>query len=562
MLLQLTINNFAIVHHLDIEFAKGMSVITGETGAGKSIAIDALGLCLGHRTELSMLRDGQERVDVCATFHIEKINPAYQWLQEQELQDADNPEGCILRRIINSDGRSKAFINGIAVSAAQLKEIGQYLIHINGQHASQQLLKTEYQLQIVDQFCGHTDLLKDMQESYRTWRDLQEKVATFQQKCAENEAKKQLLQYQVEELDQFNLKENEYLELEEEHTRLSNSEELISLSQSALQLLSENESVSIDSLLYKTTQYIDELCQLDPNYSDVQTMLQEALIQIQEATSEMQHLSSNIEQDPQLLQEVEQRMGQAVQLARKHNVKPQDLVTLHKKLKSELAQLVDFSESESQLIEQEQKQREYVQEIATKLSLSRQQGAIKLATQVTQSIKQLAMENAEFSIVFDADKKLSSKGYDQLSFNLSANLGQSAQPLNKVASGGELSRIALAIQVLTSDKSAIPTLIFDEIDVGISGATASVVGRLLRQLGEKCQVICVTHLPQVACCAHNHFAVEKQVIDNKTSTKMTALRAEQRVVALAKLLGGQTITDMALANAQEMLDLVNGEPLP
>ncbi len=557
MLVQLTINNFAIVHHLDIEFAKGMSVITGETGAGKSIAIDALGLCLGQRTELSMLRDGQERVDVCATFHIESINPAYQWIQEQELQDSDNPEYCILRRIINSDGRSKAFINGVAVSASQLKAIGQYLIQINGQHASQQLLKSDYQIHIIDQFCGHEDLLKNMQESYRTWRELQEKVTTFHQKCAENEAKKQLLEYQVEELDQFNLKENEYLELEEEHTRLSNSEELISLSQSTLQLLSENESVSIDSLLYKATQYIDELCQLDSNYSDVQTMLQEALIQIQEATSEMQHLSSNIDQDPNLLQAVEQRMGQVLQLARKHNVKPQDLVELHKQLKNELEQLVHFSESESQLIQQEEQMRQHVQEIATKLSLSRQQGAIKLSTQVTQSIKLLAMENAEFSITFDEDKKLTSKGYDQLCFNLRANLGQSVQPLNKVASGGELSRIALAIQVLTSDKAAVPTLIFDEIDVGISGATASVVGKLLRQLGEKCQVICVTHLPQVACCGHNHFAVEKRVIENKTITKMTALTSEQRVIALAKLLGGQGIGEMALANAQEMLDLVN-----
>ena len=478
MLTQLTINNFAIVRQLEIELAKGMSVITGETGAGKSIAIDALGLCLGQRIETSMVREGQERAEICATFFIEPTNPAYQWLQEQELQDPDNPSDCILRRVINADGRSKAFINSTPVSASQLKEIGQYLIHINGQHASQLLLKNDYQLQLVDTFAHHHDLLAQMREDYRTWKNLQTQVKTFQQKVAENEAKKQLLQYQVEELDEFALRPNEYLELEEDQRRLSNSEQLTQLSQSALQLLSENETVSIDSMLYRATQYIDELSELDPRYASVQTMLNDALIQVQEATSEVQHLASHIEQDPMLLQ-------------------------------------------------------------------------------VTHSIKGLAMENAEFFIEMNSDlTKVAANGADNIVFTLRSNLGQQAQPLAKVASGGELSRISLAIQVLTSDQSAIPTLIFDEVDVGISGKTASVVGKLLRQLGNKCQVLCVTHLPQVACHGHHQFNVEKFTADDKTETKMTALSQEERVPALARLLGGSEITDLALANAQEMLDLV------
>ena len=557
MLTQLTINNFAIVRQLEIELAKGMSVITGETGAGKSIAIDALGLCLGQRIETSMVREGQERAEICASFSIEPTNPAYQWLQEQELQDPDNPSDCILRRVINADGRSKAFINSTPVSASQLKEIGQYLIHINGQHASQLLLKNDYQLQLVDTFAHHHDLLVQMREDYRAWKNLQTQVKTFQQKVTENEAKKQLLQYQVEELDEFALRPNEYLELEEDQRRLSNSEQLTQLSQSALQLLSENENVSIDSMLYRATQYIDELSELDPRYVSVQTMLNDALIQVQEATSEVQHLASHIEQDPMLLQEIEQRLGQALQLARKHNVKPEELVDWHQKLKAELTALLDFSESEERLILEEKAAFEKMQHTAKQLHESRCQAAGKLAQQVTHSIKGLAMENAEFFIEVNSDlTKVASNGADNIVFTLRSNLGQQAQPLAKVASGGELSRISLAIQVLTSDQSAIPTLIFDEVDVGISGKTASVVGKLLRQLGDKCQVLCVTHLPQVACHGHHQFNVEKFTVDDKTETKMTALSQEERVPALARLLGGSEITELALANAQEMLDLV------
>jgi len=557
MLTQLTINNFAIVRQLEIELAKGMSVITGETGAGKSIAIDALGLCLGQRIETSMVREGQERAEICATFFIEPTNPAYQWLQAQELQDPDNPSDCILRRVINADGRSKAFINSTPVSASQLKEIGQYLIHINGQHASQLLLKNDYQLQLVDTFAHHYDLLAQMREDYRAWKNLQTQVKNFQQKVAENEAKKQLLQYQVEELDEFALRPNEYLELEEDQRRLSNSEQLTQLSQSALQLLSENETVSIDSMLYRATQYIDELSELDPRYASVQTMLNDALIQVQEATSEVQHLASHIEQDPMLLQEIEQRLGQALQLARKHNVKPEELVEWHQKLKAELTALLDFSESEERLILEEKAAFEKMQNTAKQLHESRCQAAEKLAQQVTHSIKGLAMENAEFFIEVNSDlTKVTANGADNIVFTLRSNLGQQAQPLAKVASGGELSRISLAIQVLTSDQSSIPTLIFDEVDVGISGKTASVVGKLLRQLGDKCQVLCVTHLPQVACHGHHQFNVEKFTVDDKTETKMTALSQEERVPALARLLGGSEITDLALANAQEMLDLV------
>ena len=362
----------------------------------------------------------------------------------------------------------------------------------------------------------------------------------------------------MDELDEFNLRPNEYLELEDEQRRLSSSEQLTQLSQSALQILSENDTVNIDSLLYRATQYIDELAELDPQYAEVQSMLNDALIQVQEATSEVRNLSSNIEQDPQLLQEIEQRISQALQLARKHQAKPEDLVEHHKKLKAELTALLDFSESEEMLIEQEKLAFEQMQATAKALTASRQQSAARLAQNVTQSIKQLAMENAEFYVELNTDlDKVGSNGADNVIFTLRSNLGQQPQALAKIASGGELSRISLAIQVLTSDQSAIPTLIFDEVDVGISGKTASVVGKLLRQLSERCQVLCVTHLPQVACHGHHQFNVEKFTVDNKTETQMTALSQAERVPALARLLGGSEITELALANAQEMLDLVH-----
>lgn len=558
MLTQLTINNFAIVRHLDIEFAQKMSVITGETGAGKSIALDALGLCLGNRTELSMLRDKNQRTEVCASFNISENISALQWLKTYELQDTETPNECILRRIINSDGRSKAFINNTPVSAVQLKEIGQYLVHISGQHSSQLLLKTDYQLQLLDNFCAHPELLNQMQQDYKIWQTIQKKLNQFKQLKTENEARKQLLHYQVAELDDFNLQQGEFNTLAEEHRILSNSEQLTTLSQRVLHLLTDNDTANANSLIYRATKSLNELVELDSRYSDVQKMMEYALIQIQEASSEIQHLSCQIEQNPYALQEIENRLSQAIHLARKHNIEPAQLADHHQKLKQELNQLLTFSESESELQAELARSQACLQQSAQALTQSRQKGALKLAAQVTKSINKLSMENSTFFVKINTEiDKINVNGADNIIFTLQSNLGQQPQPLTKVASGGELSRIALAIQVITSHKSAVPTLIFDEIDVGISGATASVVGKLLRKLGEKCQVLCVTHLPQVASAANQHFWVEKSVIENKTETQMKLLNNQQRVKALARLLGGQKITETMLANAEELLALAS-----
>lgn len=558
MLTQLTINQFAIVHQLTIEFQQGMSVITGETGAGKSIALDALGICLGQRTDSTMLRLHDQRAEVCAEFNVSHNTAAKNWLNEQSLQDVDNAEHCILRRVISPDGRSKAFINSTPVPAALLKQLGNLLVQINGQHCSQQLLKTDHQMYLLDQYCDNHDLLQKLQNQHAHWKNLQHQVQTFQQKCAENAAKKQLLEYQVAELDEFDLKAGEFEILEQDHLRLSNTETLTMLSQSALQLLSENEDVNISTLLSRSHQHINELIDLDERYQGVSTLLQEALIQIDEAVSELQHLSASIEQEPELLVEVEQRLSQAIHLARKHNVNPENLPTIHHQLKTELAALVDFSQSEETLIQAEQLAHSNVLDTAQQLHERRQAGAKHLADEVTRSIQMLAMEKAIFviDVNFQAEK-LQKTGADSVQFLLSANLGQVPQALNKVASGGELSRIALTLQVLTSSRNAIPTLIFDEIDVGISGATANVVGKLLRTLGDTAQVICVTHLPQVASCGHHHYIVEKRIIDDHIQTSMQKLSQQNRVQALAKLLAGTEITESVLANAQEMLALAS-----
>lgn len=556
MLTHLTINNFAIVKHLSLDLNEGMTVITGETGAGKSIAIDALGLCLGYRSESGMIRNGAEKADITATFIMQSDSPAYLWLKEHELLDEDNPRECLLRRMINSEGRSKAFVNNTPLPISQLRELGQYLIHLNGQHAPQLLLKNEYQLEVVDNYACLQALQLKMTEQYHKWQKLNKQVRNFQQQCQKNEARKQLLQYQVEELDVFAIKEGEFEDMEEKHSILSSSEELTAFSQMTLGLLSEDDRNAND-LIYKAIRSVENLSMVDSHYQSVLDMLNEALIQVQEASSEISQLASRIEQDPVLLSELDHRISQAISLARKHYVQPKELWQHHAKLQAELQQLVDFEDNEEQLIANEKQAYQDCLLIAEQIYEQRVEAGNKLAEQVTRQIKYLAMENGEFSIDIQHDpKRLTENGADIVEFNLRSNLGQQAQPLAKIASGGELSRISLAIQVLTANRLSTPTIIFDEVDVGISGAAATTVGKLLRILSKECQVLCVTHLPQVASYGNQHFSVEKYVEDNQTETKMKLLSYEQRVQALAHLLGGSKITETVLASAKEMLSLV------
>ncbi|MGL4446862.1 MAG: DNA repair protein RecN [Shewanella sp.] len=551
MLCQLSINNFAIVRFLELDFRPGMTSITGETGAGKSIAIDALGLCLGNRADASSIRPGANKTEVSARFSLTDIPLAKRWLEDNDL---DLDDECILRRTISHDGRSRAYINGNPVPLVQLKLLGQLLVGIHGQHAHHAMLKSEHQLSLLDSYANHRLLLESVSASYQRCKHIEAELQQLITSQQERIARKQLVQYQVEELDEFGLKINEFEEIEQEHKRLANSTELVDNCQASLLLLTDDEDSNIASWLNKAVSLADNLQSVDPALSNVCTMLNDALIQVQESSSELQHYLSNLELDPAHFSYLEERLSKAMQLARKHHVSPNKLAEHHQALTAELASL-DGDESKLEDIQQqlEASKIAYLAN-AQKLSQSRSRYAKELDKQVTQSIHELNMPKGKFTIEVNFNPDLlSPNGSDHIEFLVTTNPGQPLQPLAKVASGGELSRIGLGIQVITAKKVATPTLIFDEVDVGISGPTAAVVGRMLRSLGESTQVLCVTHLPQVAGNGHQHLFVNKFNKAGSTETTMTALDREQRIQELARLLGGDTITNNTLANARELL---------
>ncbi|MBT1443389.1 DNA repair protein RecN [Shewanella sp. JM162201] len=551
MLCQLSINNFAIVRFLELDFRPGMTSITGETGAGKSIAIDALGLCLGNRADASAVRPGAEKTEVSARFSLDDVPLARRWLEDNDLELENE---CILRRTITADGRSRAYINGNPVPLSQLKAIGQYLIGIHGQHAHHALLKSDHQLQLLDSYANHRMLQDAVASAFQRCRQVENELRQLEQSQQERIARRQLLQYQVEELDEFALAEGEFEAIEAEHKRLANGTALIEDCQHALSILSESDEGNIESLLNRALSIAATLEGLDPSLATVGNMLNEALIQVQESSSELERYLSKLELDPEHFAFLEERLSKAMTLARKHHVAADKLFEHHQMLCNELGSL-DGDEAQIEELQLQLKaSREAYLSHAQKLSQSRSRYAKELDKLVTASIQELNMPKGKFTIEvsFNPDQ-MSPSGSDSVEFLVTTNPGQPLAPLGKVASGGELSRIGLGIQVITAKKVATPTLIFDEVDVGISGPTAAVVGRMLRTLGEATQVFCVTHLPQVAGNGHQHMFVNKTSKGGQTETSMQPLDKEQRVQELARLLGGDTITANTLANARELL---------
>lgn len=551
MLAQLTISNFAIVRELEIDFQRGMTAITGETGAGKSIAIDALGLCLGGRAEADMVRQGAARADICARFSLKDTPSAQRWLTDNQLDDGNE---CLLRRVISSDGRSRGFINGTAVPLSQLRDLGQALIQIHGQHAHQLLLKPEHQKTLLDAYAGEPLLMQNMAQHYRQWHQSCRALAQHQQLAQEREARRELLQYQLKELNEFAPVSGEYEQIDEEYKRLANSGQLLSTSQQTLLMLADGEENNLQSQLYTARQLMSELIEMDDKLSGVSAMLEEAAIQISEASDELRHYCDRLDLDPNRLHELEQRLSRQISLARKHHLAPEELPVFHQQLLAE-QQLLDQQESD-----QDELSAAVSLHYAAALSCAQQlherrtHFASELSGLITDSMHTLSMPHGRFSIEiqFNPDH-LTAEGADRIDFRVSTNPGQPVQPLGKVASGGELSRIALAIQVITARKMDTPALIFDEVDVGISGPTAAVVGKMLRQLGESTQVMCVTHLPQVAGCGHQHFYVSKETDGAMTETHMQPLDKRARLQELARLLGGSEVTRNTLANAKELL---------
>lgn len=557
MLTQLTVQHFAIVKFLELEFHQGMTTITGETGAGKSIAIDALGLCLGDRADASMIRQGTDKAEVSARFNLSDTPNALAWLKSNDLENSlsDNPNECLLRRIITREGRSRAYINATPVPLSQLKSLGQLLVNIHGQHAHQSLLRSDIQLSIIDEYANHQQLLQKVKDTYQGWHFLKKQLKQQQLSQQEKQARKQLLEYQIVELDEFSLEEHEYAEIETEHKRLANSGALIENTHMSLSLLTDSEDVDALSLLQKGISLLESQVQHDEKLGSIVDSLQEALIQVEEAGYELRQYNESLELDPEQFEKLETRLSQALTLSRKHQVQPEMLYAFHQKLSKEYQQLNNSEAQIEQLTQELENAQQDYSKHANKLSQSRQRYAKELSKKITKSIQKLNMEDGQFevSLTQNDSHSLSPLGIDNIEFQVAANAGQGLQNLGKVASGGELSRISLAIQVIISQRVSTPTLIFDEVDVGISGATAAVVGHLLRQLGESTQIFCVTHLPQVAGNGHQQMIVNKQSDGKSTNTEMQLLDTKDRIRELARLLGGDSITEHTLANAKELL---------
>ncbi|MDN7123301.1 DNA repair protein RecN [Pseudidiomarina sp. 1APP75-32.1] len=555
MLMHLQVRNFAVVRQLTVDFQAGMTAITGETGAGKSIALDALGLCLGDRAETDSIRAEAEKAEVIASFQVPHKSPAAVWLSENELMDEEEPDHCVLRRLITREGRSKAWINGYPVNVAQLKQLAPLLVNIHGQHEHQLLTRPEHQLELLDAYARHSHLLSEVESAYQQWYQLRKQQKEALQKQEERQSRAQLVRYQVEELDQFALAEGEYTELELQHKRLSNSSALQEDSQFALNALYEGEHNNAYSLVQTALLRLEEQLSIDPQLEPAVKLLGEASVQIEEAARELRLYSDGIEVDSDLLVQVERRVTQAVQLARKHQLDPEQLPKLHQQLSEELAELEAAEAKLADSDEQVQAAAQHYRKVAAKLSKQRQRAAQELGEQISTSMRALNMPHGRFVIAVDHQEQAPATrlGTDSVVFQVTTNPGQPLQALAKVASGGELSRISLAIQVITAAQLTTPTLMFDEVDVGVSGATAATVGKLLRQLGQNNQVICVTHLPQVAAKAHQQLRVDKTTDGESTETQMTALDHDHRVIELARLLGGDTITATTKANAAELL---------
>ena len=552
MLLQLQIQNFAIVRFLDIDWQPGMTTITGETGAGKSIAIDALGLCLGDRAISNVVRPGCKKTELAATFDISNNHEAKQWLTQQDIGVDDE---CILRRVISLEGRSKAYINGSKVPLAQLKDIGCLLINIHGQHDHQLIVKSNEQRKILDNFADHTDLLNNVSHYYQQWRKLTNELSLLQENKMQREAKQQLFQYQVNELNEFSLQQGEFQDLEIDYRRHSNGQHLLNETLQSLQLLSENEQFNVVDQLRKSCEQISKLSSLDRQLSNTSKILNECLIQIEDANAELKQYYEKLELDPQAYHLIEERYSVAIQLAKKHQVPPENLPDFHQQLLQEL-QLISTDETRLTLVNDEiDRCRQSYLEAANQLTLSRAKAAKKLGGLISDSMKELNMPHGLFNVAVSpqVNKELAMLGLDNIEFLVTLNPGQALEAINKVASGGELSRISLAMQVILADKVVTPALIFDEVDVGISGPTAAMVGAKLQQLANKTQVICVTHLPQVASKGHQQLFVAKLTDKEHTETIVTELSEQGRVQEIARLLAGDKVTDNSLANAQELL---------
>ena len=552
MLTNLHIKDFAVIDELDLQFESGMTVLTGETGAGKSIIVDALGLILGDRADSAMLRSDAERCEITATFDITNHKALVDLLAEQAIDTEDDE--LIIRRVLNADGRSKAFINGSQTPIQTLKSIGELLVEIHGQHAHQSLLKRDAQRQLLDELGDHDATLKQVEDLYTEWRDVTRQLEELSGQGEDRESRLELLRYQVQELETLAPQPDEFEHLDAEYTRLSNANRLVEGAQQAHQVISEDDA-AVTVLLKRSERDLRELARYDERLQAIAELLENAGIQLGEAGEELRNYLDRLELDPQRLQEVEQRLSDMHDMARKHHVEPESLPAHLTALQEQLQTLEASDEHYARLQSRQSELLDEYRTAAARLHKERQKVARTISETVTQQIRELGMSGGEFSIDVAADDQArpSPHGQDRIEFLVTANPGQPQRPLGKVASGGELSRISLALQVIASSDSGTETMIFDEVDAGIGGSVAEIVGQLLRQIGQQRQVFCVTHLPQVASLGSQHLRVLKMTGEQDTRTRVTTLSADERVEEIARMLGGLKITDQTRAHAREML---------
>jgi DNA repair protein RecN (Recombination protein N) len=549
MLRSLTIRNFVIVDRLELEFAPGYTVLTGETGAGKSILIDALAMVLGARAEAIVVRGGAERAEVSAEFDLAGRADIGRWLEECDL--AGDDEALLMRRVIDASGRSRGFINGHAATAAQLREAGEFLVDIHGQHEHQSLLRAAAQRELLDGYGGLLDAANRVAALYRVWQQKRENRISLETNAAAFAAEREQLEWQVKELESLKFTPHEWPELTAEHSRLAHAANLIEAAQGAVEALAEGDGASLPRLNAIAAR-LEGLIEYDPKLREILNTLESARIELQEATHALRRYGERLELDPQRLREVEGRLDAIHTAARKHRVQPEALPAKLEAAKARLQELGEGGDVEGLRQAEEEAHAACVAE-AKKLSSARKKAARKLSDRVTEAMQELAMQGGAFEIAFVAAPEVTAHGLENVEFLVAAHKGTAPQPLAKVASGGELSRLSLAVQTVASQVAQVPTLIFDEVDAGIGGRVAEIVGKMLKQLGGKHQVMCITHLPQVAASADQQWQVTKGTANGKVLSKVTVLSKEQRVEEIARMLGGVKITETTRKHAAEML---------
>jgi DNA repair protein RecN (Recombination protein N) len=554
MLQTISLRDFVIVDQLELDFAGGFTVLTGETGAGKSILLDALGLVLGERADSSQIREGSNRAEISATFRIEPelVKSFGQWLDEQGFPSEDEGQTLLLKRTVESNGRSRAFINGSVATLTQLREAGDQLVDIHGQHAHQLLLKGGAQRELLDRHAGLLTLASDVSQAYKTLSDSRRRLTQAENAGQDIERERERLEWQLEELTELSPQEGEWAVIQSEHARLANGAKLISGCQEAIQILNEADN-SLESSLSKVSGNISALAEHDAALQSVSESLESAYIQLDEAIHGLNRYLQKIDLDPARLEQVEERMQALHGVAKKYRTDVDALPQLLLETADRLDALTASQNIEALREKVKQEEATYLK-LAKQLSEKRKKAAIDLGNQVTNAMQDLSMAGGRLEIVLTSLQEGSSHGLEQVEFLVAGHAGSTPRSLAKVASGGELARISLAISVITSKASFTPTLIFDEVDAGIGGAVAETVGKLLHQLGQSHQILCVTHLPQVAAQGNHHLKVSKSQAGEKTVSQVQTLGRSERVEEIARMLGGTTITDTTRRHARELLE--------